>query len=310
MTKVVLPAFAGEEYQSFEMRQLVSALELRFQALEDATQAGAIPSVEDTTGAYAPIDHTHLEADITNLQDYLLNLNGESLLDLGDVVGTPTPGNTLVFDGVQWVAQDASASYILSDLGDVDDALNPVDGEVLTYSSATNEWIAAPGTAASTLAGLTDTDLTGQFQYDLLFNATGAQWQDTAGELQWNPTLNHLQLAYDHSINWKDSLGASVVMIVVEDDGGNDTLKLGNASYPTDVQGTVVNINGTPYDPNATHTGEVTGATALTVDVTSITNKIDIGTECDPADDLAIHDDSVGDLKKLNVSVITDGGYF
>ena len=35
MSKVVLPSFSGEEYQPYEIRQLVSALELRFQALEE-----------------------------------------------------------------------------------------------------------------------------------------------------------------------------------------------------------------------------------------------------------------------------------
>lgn len=63
-------------------------------------------------------------------------------------------------------------------------------------------------------------------------------------------------------------------------------------------------------ETNATHTGEVTGSVGLTVDVSSITNKVDLGVECDPLDDVAIHDDSIGDLKKVNVSVITDGGYF
>jgi len=58
----------------------------------------------------------------------------------------------------------------------------------------------------------------------------------------------------------------------------------------------------------ATHTGEVTGDTNLTVDVTAITNRTDV--VADAADDVAIHDDTDGSFKKVNLSSITDGGNF
>lgn len=57
-----------------------------------------------------------------------------------------------------------------------------------------------------------------------------------------------------------------------------------------------------------THTGEVTGDTDLSLDVTAITNQTDV--VADSADDVAIHDDSDGLIKKVNLSSITDGGYF
>jgi hypothetical protein len=57
-----------------------------------------------------------------------------------------------------------------------------------------------------------------------------------------------------------------------------------------------------------THTGEVTGDTNLTVDVTAITNRTDV--VADAADDVAIHDDTDGTHKKVNLSSITDAGYF
>ncbi len=59
---------------------------------------------------------------------------------------------------------------------------------------------------------------------------------------------------------------------------------------------------------DATHTGEVTGDVALTVDVTSITNRSDVVASSD--DDVAIHDDTDGTFKKVNLSSITDAGYF
>jgi hypothetical protein len=83
---------------------------------------------------------------------------------------------------------------------------------------------------------------------------------------------------------------------------------LGDPSYPTNIEGTEVLINGAPIESNATHTGEVTGATVLTVEVESITNKTDV--VADSADDVAIHDDSDGSIKKVNLSSITDAGYF
>ena len=44
------------------------------------------------------------------------------------------------------------------------------------------------GGVPTTLAGLTDTDLTGQAQFDLLYNVDGANWHDTGGVLQWSGT--------------------------------------------------------------------------------------------------------------------------
>ena len=58
--------------------------------------------------------------------------------------------------------------------------------------------------------------------------------------------------------------------------------------------------------PNATHTGEVTGATALTVDKTAITNKTTVTT--DTADYVLISDSS--DLGNLKKGLVSDLGGF
>lgn len=85
---------------------------------------------------------------------------------------------------------------------------------------------------------------------------------------------------------------------------------LGNPS--TDGDHLVSTIAGarTWETPSAgpTHTGEVTGGTNLTLDITAITNRSDVVAA--PADDVAVHDDSDGTLKKVNLSSITDAGYF
>lgn len=59
------------------------------------------------------------------------------------------------------------------------------------------------------------------------------------------------------------------------------------------------------------HTGEVTGTTALTVQVSSITNRTAVTEVSDSGiDDLALHDASDGSFKKTPVNLVTDGGYF
>lgn len=64
-------------------------------------------------------------------------------------------------------------------------------------------------------------------------------------------------------------------------------------------------------DGNATHTGEVTGATVLTGDVTLITNRAPVTEVSDSGtDDIALHDATDGSFKKTPVNLITDGGYF
>jgi len=59
---------------------------------------------------------------------------------------------------------------------------------------------------------------------------------------------------------------------------------------------------------DVTHTGEVTGAAVLTLDVTSVTNRVNV--VADAVDDVAIHDSTDGTLKKVNLSSITDAGFF
>ena len=97
MAKVVLPSFSGEEYQSHEMRQLVSALDLRFQSIESASFEIFDTSGVDDGSGYSPIGHTHIEVEITDLGDYLTDLTSESIFSLLDVAGTPIDCQLSVF---------------------------------------------------------------------------------------------------------------------------------------------------------------------------------------------------------------------
>jgi len=53
---------------------------------------------------YSLVGHTHVEADITDLQAYLLDITGESIDDLSDVDTTGiSTGDHLTFNGTNWV---------------------------------------------------------------------------------------------------------------------------------------------------------------------------------------------------------------
>ena len=204
MTKVVFPSFSGQNFQPWEMRQLVSALELRFQALESASQDSLYSTdAFEGDGEFAPLVHQHVEADITDLNHI------SSIFELDDVSGTPSLNQVLIWDGAQFIPADQTGgggATSLSDLTDVSTTA-PTDNQLLQYNSGTGLWEPIDPTAigiSTTLAGLGDTDLTGQAQYDLIFNADGVNWQDTAGQLQWNPDSNWLRMPVNHSIRWSN----------------------------------------------------------------------------------------------------------
>ena len=137
MTKVVFPSFREQEYSQFEMRQLVSALELRFQSIETEIQQSVIPDTDPVGGEFAPLVHTHVEADITDLD------HTSSIFELDDVNGTPSLNDILVWDGGQFLPQAAGGvTLMLNDLTDVN-APGPADEQVLTFDIGTLRWIAA-----------------------------------------------------------------------------------------------------------------------------------------------------------------------
>ena len=72
----------------------------------------------------AAASHTHVEADITDLQAYLLNINSESIDDLSDVViTTPSGGDYLRYNGANWV----NAVITESDISDLAHAITLED---------------------------------------------------------------------------------------------------------------------------------------------------------------------------------------
>jgi hypothetical protein len=104
-----LPDFNAPAYDPIKQRALTNILERRLRQINSGIinldrQVERISS----SGNFAPLVHTHVEADITDLQPYLLDITSESIFDLADVQG---PG---------------------------------IDGYVLKYSSSTNRFTMQP----------------------------------------------------------------------------------------------------------------------------------------------------------------------
>jgi hypothetical protein len=281
--KVVFPAFSNnEDVSPQEVRQLVSALEYRFQLLEQ--ESGSLFNTGDTNdldNRYALLGHTHSESEITDLQDYLTDITAESIFDLSDVTGTPQQGYTLVWNNTLQtfeVVAPGAASFSLNDLTDVE-VPAPNDGEVLVYSDTSNTWVAGSAAGITSFVGLTDTDLDGQAQYDLVFNATGSEWHDTGGKLRWNPNQFYLELANAHTLNIRDSGGAGVPMVELS---ASDVAAFGDPGYPSYLDGTRMNLRndiglnwddgaGTPVELGILTTGVPGGTPDPDPDIGSVT---------------------------------------
>ena len=214
MTKVVFPSFRDAEYSQFEMRQLVSALELRFQSIESEIQPSVIPDttggIDPDDGPFAPLVHTHVVADITDFPT--------SIFFFDDVTGTPALNDTLIWNGTAFetAPSGGAVSLALNDLNNVS-VPAPNDGEVLTFDTGSGQWIAQTSSAAFTsFFDLTDTDLAGQDQGDFVFNATGTLWTPTFGQMTWQPSGPYLQFTNVVGVNWFDNLGISIELLDFE----------------------------------------------------------------------------------------------
>jgi len=208
--KVVFPSFRQEMFSAAEMRQLVSALELRFQALEQAEFDLYSYDTNELDLRYSQIGHTHVSSEITDLNT--------SIFGLDDVTGTPAIGDGLIWNGtafeVSVIGGGGSGVSNLNDLTDVN--AFPTDGQSLLWNAATLRWVAGdpPSSGSTTLFDLTDTNIAAQTQHDLLFNNNGTEWRPTGPDFQWIPS-SHIQLGNDIGINWYDLSFTPVEMLTV-----------------------------------------------------------------------------------------------
>lgn len=86
------------------------------------------------------VNHSLVEADISDLQDYLLDITGESVGDLSDVtITTPQTDQVLAFNGTGWVNVDLGSITTTVSLNDVTD--------VTLTSSSSGDFLRFNGTS-------------------------------------------------------------------------------------------------------------------------------------------------------------------
>ena len=86
------------------------------------SEAQLIEWVRDNTGVNTLYPHTHVEADITDLKAYLLDITGENLDDLANItITTAAKGDVLVYNGTAWVdlTVGADGTIIVADSAEV-----------------------------------------------------------------------------------------------------------------------------------------------------------------------------------------------
>ena len=135
-------AYTGAAGQFVKVNATPNALEFA------ALAAGDLPS------------HTHVEADITDLQAYLLNINAESIDDLSDVAITAAAnGDFLRFNGTSWV----DAVITESDISDLShEIIIQEEGSTVTGGPhATINFVGASVTAGDAGSGVAVVTISG-----------------------------------------------------------------------------------------------------------------------------------------------------
>jgi len=171
----------------------------------DAGQAAALYQVDTATPFI-------IGEDAVNFSVYLDPDAGLLPHDLDShsdvIITTPIDGQHLEYFDGDWIN---ATTVFLTDA--------PSDGT--TYGRKDGDWedVADVASSVQTFANLTDTDVTGLLTGDLTFY-DGTDWVPTAGQLLWNPTLDYLQLASAHSVNWLNTAAASVELLQFEELAG------------------------------------------------------------------------------------------
>lgn len=136
---------------------------------------------------FALVSHTHVEADITDLQAYLLNINAESIDDLSDVDTTtsaPSVGEHLEWDGSNWVPGSAGAgSTTFLALTDTPGVFTGAGSQFVKVNAVANalEFVADPGfltdITGENIGDLSDVIITTVASGEIL-TFTGSVWEN------------------------------------------------------------------------------------------------------------------------------------
>ena len=123
-----------------------------------------------------------------------------------------------------------------------------VEFDVTSWNGRVGDIVPIEGDYDLELLG--DVSIIGDSKYDMLFNATGTEYQATKGELIWNHDLDFLQLANAHSINWLNTSGVSVELAILTADVLPQPIWT-NVQYLANFDGADEQITYTTVDQNA-----------------------------------------------------------
>lgn len=240
--------------------------------------------VEKVLAKIPPVEIKDIEAG--EIADKLETLKGDKRLDASAIKNLPEFVESKA-NGGGWRNLFQLHDVVLTDVA---------DGEVLTYDSDTQTWVNEAGGAGG--VDTANSPNAGEFarftDADTIEGRTVAEVYSDLGITASAAELNLLDgITVLSGSNTGDQ--TSIVGITGTKAQFDTAVTDGNFLYVGDVTS------------NATHTGEVTGATALTVDKTAITNKTEVtavGT-----DYVLISDTSDGgNLKKALASDLTGSG--
>jgi hypothetical protein len=250
---------------------------------------------------------TPLEGELIYVTDY--QTEGVSPLYIGD-------GITLGGNPVDTTAFLDLEGQSLANLGDVDignDSTIPNDGDVLAYDSASGDWRASAAAAggATTLGALTDVDLTGLLNDDVIvYNSVSSNFERATFRIEalrdvTFTNLNNSVLVYDNvagTFNQADSLNNNIV-----DENGIVIVDANLAEFNGALRGDVlsedssvilsVGIGETDSNLFANVTGDVTG-NVIGAAGSSVTTE-SVETDFIAAPDNSLQITGTGDINRL-----------
>ena len=199
-----------------------------------------------------------------------------SSLDDGDLWYDTANDVMKVYNGTNWVSSAGFSSFLISDMTDVT-VTSVADNEVLAWDSSSSKWInQTPSEASIDVSDLADTTITSVADNEVLaYDNSSSKWiNQTAAESGLATS------AHNHTGTY-EAANANIQTHIADadkhgeiDDAATGTTDLWSASKintaisantaAISANTAAISIN-TAKVTNATHTGDVTGSTALTI---------------------------------------------